>query len=207
METVNAASLSNKVSSFLHLIPSITTVRLDFPTMQILVHGLPTNCSLPDMAQELTTFNTGLALSRPPRWLTPDDRRAAKRISTVVLTLTGSRAQDVASPNLLAAFSAKFKLEYHLWFNRYTQCHGCHNFGHHTLRCTNTPRCRCCAGTHSMRGHTFATSTCNVKSRPCPHTFLECVAYDGPHETHSAQCPERPAAEPREEGGEDDAMH
>ena len=40
METVKAASLSIKVSSFLHLIPGTTTVRLDFPTVQILVHGL-----------------------------------------------------------------------------------------------------------------------------------------------------------------------
>ena len=105
METVKAASLSNKVSSFRHLIPGTTTVRLDFPTVQILVHGLPTDRSLPDIAQELTIFNTGLALSRPPRWLTPDDRRASKRISTVVLTLTGSRAHDIASRNRLAAIS------------------------------------------------------------------------------------------------------
>ena len=96
METVKAALLSNKVSSFLHLIPGTTTVHLDIPTVQILGHGLPTNRSLPDIAQELTTFNTGLALSRPLCWLTPDDRRASKRISTVVLTPTGSRARDVA---------------------------------------------------------------------------------------------------------------
>ena len=49
METVKAASLSNKVSSFLHLIPGTTTVRLDFPTVQILVHGLPADRSLPDI--------------------------------------------------------------------------------------------------------------------------------------------------------------
>ena len=68
METVKATLLSNKVS-LLHLIPGTTTVRLDFPTVQILVHGLPTDRSLSDIAQELTTqaFNTGLALSRPPR--------------------------------------------------------------------------------------------------------------------------------------------
>ena len=107
-ETVKAASLSNIVSSFLHLIPGTTTVGLEFPTEQILVHGLPTDRSLPDIAQELTTFNTGLPLSRPPRWLTPDDHRASKRISTVVLTLTGSRAGDVASRTCLAAFSAIF---------------------------------------------------------------------------------------------------
>ena len=207
METVKAASLSNKVSSFLHLIPGTTTVRLDFPTVQILVHGLPTDRSLPDIAQELTTFNTGLALSRPPRWLTPDDRRASKRISTVVLTLTSSRARDVASRTRLAAFSATFKVEHHLRFNGYTQCHGSHQFGHHTLCCPNTPRCRWCGGAHSTRDHTCPTSTCAAKSRPCPHTSLKCVACAGPHEAHSAQCPDRPAPEPGEEGGEDDEMH
>ena len=207
METVKAASLSSKVSSFLHLIPGTTTVRLDFPTVQIVVHGLPTDRSRPDIAQELTTFNIGLALSRPPRWLTPDDRRASKRISTVVLTPTGSRARDVASRNRLAAFYLTFKVVHHLRFNRYTQCHGCHQFGHHTLRCPNTPRCRWCAGTHSTRDHVCPTSTCTAKSRPCPHTLLKCVACAGPHEAHSAQCPERPAPEPCGEGWEDDEMH
>ena len=207
METVKAASLSNKVSSFLHLIPGTTTVRLDFPTVQILVHGLPTDRSLPDIVQELTTFNTGLALSRPPRWLTAGDRRASKRISTVVLTLTGSRARDVASRTRLAALLATFKVEHHLHFNRYTHCHGCHQFGHHTLCCPNTPRCRCCAGAYSTRDHTCPTSTCAAKRCPCPHTSLKCVACAGPHEAHSAQCPDRPAPEPRGEGGEDDEMH
>ena len=142
LDTVKAASLSNKVSSFLHLIPGTTTIRLDFPTVQILVHGLPTDHSLPDIAQELTSFNTGLALSRPPRWLTPDDCCTSKRISTVVLTLTRLRARNVASRTRLTAISATFKVEHHLRFNRYTQCHGCHQYGHHTLHCPNTPHCR-----------------------------------------------------------------
>ena len=95
------------------------------------------------------------------------------------LTLTGSGARDVASRNHLTAFSATFKVEHHLRFNRYTQCHGCHKFGHHTLRCTNTPRCRWCAGAHPMRDHTCPTSTCNAKSRPCSHTLLKCDACAG----------------------------
>ena len=186
MDTVKAASLSNKVSSFLHLIPGTTTVRLDFPTVQILLHGISTDRPLPDIAQELITFNTGLALSHPPRWLLPDDRRASKRISTVVLSLTGTRARDVASRSRLAVFSATFKVEHHLRFNRYTHCHGCHQFGHHTLRCTNAPSCRWRAGTHSTRDHTCPTSTCNAKSHPCPHTSLKSAACAGPHKAHYA---------------------
>ena len=207
MDTVKAASLNSKVPSFLHLIPGTTSVRVDFPTVQMLVHGLPTDCPLPEIAQELTTFNTGLAISRPPCWLIPEDRRASKRISTVVLSLAGSKARDVSSRSRLATFSATFKVEHHLRFNRFTQCHGCHQFGHHTLRCTNAPRCRWCAGAHSTGDHTCPTSTCNAKSRVCPHTSLKCVACTGPHEAHSAQCLDRPAPEPREEGGEDDEMH
>ena len=76
METVMAATLSNKVSSFLHLIPGTTTVRLDFPTLQILLHGLPTNRSLPDITQELTTFNTA--------WHSPA-RYAGSHLTTVML--------------------------------------------------------------------------------------------------------------------------
>ena len=207
METVKAALLINKGFSFLNLISGTTTVCMEFPTVQIVVHGLPTDRFLPDIAQELTTFNTGLALSRPPCWLTPDDRWASKRISTVVLSVTGSRAREVASRNRLVTFSATFKVEHHLPFNRYTQCHGCHQFGHHTLRCPNAPCCRWCAGTHCTRGHTCPTSTCTAKSRPSPHPSLKCVACAGPHEAHSAQCPKRPAPEPREEVGEDDEMH
>ena len=126
MDTVKAASLSSKIFSFLHLIPGTTTVHLDFPTVQILVHGLPTDRPLHEIAQELTTFNTSLALSRPLCWLLPDDCRASKRIYTVVLSLTGTRARDVSSRSRLAAFSATFKIEHQLRFNRYTQCHGCH---------------------------------------------------------------------------------
>ena len=171
MDTVQAASRSNKVSSFLHLIPGTTTFCLNFPTVQTLVHGLHTSDRLlPDIAQELTTFNTSLALSRPPPWLTPDDCRVSKRISTVALSPTGTRAKEVASRNHLTPFPTTLKVEHYLCFNHYTQCHGCHQYGHHTLRCTNTPRCHWCLGTHSTREHTCPTSTCSAKSCPCLHT-------------------------------------
>ena len=69
METVRATSLNSKISQFLHLIPGTTTVHLDSPTAQLLVHGIPTSHSLADIGKELTTYNTGLALAQQPRWL------------------------------------------------------------------------------------------------------------------------------------------
>ena len=58
MESIRATSLNSKVGTFLHLIPGTTTVQLDTPTTQLLVHGIPTNNSLAAIATELTTFNT-----------------------------------------------------------------------------------------------------------------------------------------------------
>ena len=160
METVKASSLSSKVSQFLHLIPGTTTVQLDNPTTQLLVHGIPTSHTLADIGRELTTYNSGLALALPPRWLTPDDRRASKAASAVVITVTGPKAQEFASASRLSAFSTTFKLERHLRFNQFTQCANCQQFGHHTLKCPNAPSCRWCASPHPTRDHSCPSSTC-----------------------------------------------
>jgi hypothetical protein len=72
METVKATSLNSKFSQSLHLIPGATTVHLDSLSAQLLVHGIPSSYSLADIGRELTTFNTGLALTQQPRWLTSD---------------------------------------------------------------------------------------------------------------------------------------
>ena len=117
MDTVRASSLSRRVSQFLHLIPGTTSVLLDDPTAQLLVHGIPATHSLDTIAGEITTFNSGLAFSQRPRWLTSDDRGANKRVSTVIITITGPKAQNFASATSLSAFSTTFKLERHLRFN------------------------------------------------------------------------------------------
>ncbi|RPA88743.1 hypothetical protein L873DRAFT_1796434 [Choiromyces venosus 120613-1] len=92
METVKATSLNSKASAFLHLIPGATTVHLDTPATQLLVHGLPTSHSLATIVTELTTFNSGLALTQQRRWLTSDESRANKSASSIVITITGPKA-------------------------------------------------------------------------------------------------------------------
>src|SRR5437588_4464216 len=60
METERASSLSSKIWHFLHLIPGTTTVQLDNPTAQLLVHGILTSHTLADIGKELTTYNSRL---------------------------------------------------------------------------------------------------------------------------------------------------
>ncbi|RPA89255.1 hypothetical protein L873DRAFT_1892317, partial [Choiromyces venosus 120613-1] len=92
METV-------KASAFLHLIPGANTLHLDMLAMQLLIQGLPTNHSLATIMTELTTFNSGLALTQKPRWLTPDASRAGKSASTMVITITKPSAAFGSTPS------------------------------------------------------------------------------------------------------------
>jgi hypothetical protein len=136
LHTVKATSLNSKISQFLQLIPDVTTVHLDSPSAQLLVHGIPTSHSLTNIGSELTTFNTGLALAQQPRWHTTDEKRKGKSASTIVITATGPKAQDFAQLPCVSAFSTTYRLERRLRFNQSTQCFNCHQFGHHTLKCT-----------------------------------------------------------------------
>ncbi|RPA90278.1 hypothetical protein L873DRAFT_1795584 [Choiromyces venosus 120613-1] len=79
-------------SAFLHLILGATIIHLDMPATQLLIHGLPTSHSLTTIATKFTTFNSGLALTQQPRWLTSDESRASKSASSIVITITGPKA-------------------------------------------------------------------------------------------------------------------
>jgi hypothetical protein len=57
---------------------------------------MPTSYALADICRKLTIFNTGLVLAQQPRWLTPDEKRAGKKASTIVITTTGPKLQAFA---------------------------------------------------------------------------------------------------------------
>src|SRR5437588_7559239 len=192
MDTVKATSLNSKISQFLQLIPGTTTVHLDSPTAQLLVHNIPTSYSLADIGREFTTFNTGLVLAHQPRWLSTEEKRQGKRASTVVITITGSKAWDFALLPCQSAFSTNYRLERRLHFNSSTQCFNCHQFAHHTLKCTNTSTCRWCTKSHTTGEHTCPSATCTTRGHLCSHSSPLCVNCDGPYEAHSTTCTKRP---------------
>src|SRR5205807_4782811 len=133
MDSVKATTLNSRVSAFLHLIPGTTTVHLDSPATQFLVHGIPTIHSLATIVTKLTTFNTGLALTQEPRWLTSDDSHTDKAASTIVISITGPKAHLFVGKRL-AAFSSTYRTECHLRFNSSTQCSNCLSFCHHSFK-------------------------------------------------------------------------
>jgi hypothetical protein len=104
METVKAMVLNSKASTFLYLIPGTSSVHLDMPMTQLIVHSISTSHALQNI-EELTTYNTGLILSQDPRWLTSNERREGKSTSSIVISITYPKAQDIAKRPCLSAFS------------------------------------------------------------------------------------------------------
>src|ERR1700709_485182 len=194
METIKATALNSRASTFLHLIPGTSSVHLDTPTTQLIVHGIPTSHALLNIGEELTTFNTCLILSQEPRWLTSNERREGKSASSIVISITGPKAQDIAKRPRLSAFSTTFRLERRLRFNHLTQCARCQHYGHHTLRCSNDPVCRWCTGKHLSSDHTCPTGEDTIKGRPFSHTIVKSASCSGHHDARFPKCPSRPIA-------------
>jgi len=206
MEAIKATSLKSKVGTFLHLIPGTVSVHLDTPVSHILVHGIPTSTYLTEIANELTTFNTGLSRTSQPRWLTTDDARAGKTASTGVISITGPRASDYVRKRL-AAFSSTYRTKSRLSFHSHTQYSKCQGYGDLSNGCTDPVSYRWCPFPHPTGNHTCPTATCRILGPPCSHTILRYVNCQGPHDAHTAQCPSHPkVAQDENPEGEEEEM-
>src|SRR6266566_1436999 len=85
MENLLATKLYAKIGEHLATIPGAISLHLDTPIVQMVVHGVRTSLPLEPLQQELTTFNPGLVMTSPPRWLTKPEQRKDKRAFSVVI--------------------------------------------------------------------------------------------------------------------------
>jgi hypothetical protein len=184
MYTVKVTLLNSKMSQFLHLIPGVTTVHLDSSSAKLHVHGIPTSYALADIGRKLTTFNTGLAIAQQPWWLTSDEKRASKKASTIVITTTGPKEKDFGQQSHLSAFSSTYQLERHLCFIQSTQCFNCHQFGHHTLKCTKQSTCRWCSKPPCGGDQASPTTSKATRGRLWLYSSPLVGSCSGPHATH-----------------------
>jgi hypothetical protein len=106
MNTVKVSSLYSKIFQFLQLIPGVSTVHLDSPSAELLVHRISTSYALTNIGQELTTFNNGHARAQQPRWLTSDEILVGAKALTIVITDTSPKGRDLAQQSPLSAFSS-----------------------------------------------------------------------------------------------------
>src|SRR5260221_677053 len=162
MENLLATKLYAKVGAHLTVIPGAVSLHLDTPIVQIVVHGVPTSLPLESLQQELVTNNPGLATSSTPRWLTKPEQRNGKKASSVVIALSGNKANEVASRPRLFAFSATLRIERKLHFGPSTQRAKCQKFGYYSNKCQNLPACCWFFLSHLTGALSCPTSTFSV---------------------------------------------
>lgn len=102
-------SLTEKLAGLMNLIPEAASLYLALLRTDIIVYSIPTT-QLNNLKFELIIYNMDLAIIRESRWLTPSTI-ADKSFSTAVVTITGSRANEISIKKRLVAFFSTFKIE------------------------------------------------------------------------------------------------
>jgi hypothetical protein len=157
---------------------------------QFLLHGVPTQFSLPEISDSIAVNYHQLVQVQTPRWLTPAERRQNKTHSTIVMTLAGNiKKADVGLHNLIIC-NRECQLEEYIAYGRSTQCRNCQRYGHPAALCREPPRCAVCAGPHETKDHPCSLPACR-KGPTCTHPPICCANCNTPHKATDPNCPER----------------
>jgi len=157
---------------------------------QFLLHGVPTYLSPAEIASNIATNDPQLIQGQTPRWLTPEDRRANKTESTIVMTLTGDVKMNTIGRQNLIICNRECRLVEYISYGRSTQCRKCQGFGHPAALCRHEARCAVCAGPHETREHPCSLPNCK-KGPSCTHPPIRCANCNSPHKASDPNCPER----------------
>jgi len=156
---------------------------------QFLLHGVPTQYSLPEISDSIAVNYHQLVQVQTPRWLTLADRRQNKTHSTTVMTLAGNiKKTDVGLHNLIIC-NRECQLEEYIAYSRSTQCRNCQLYGHPAALCREAPRCAVCAGPHATKDHPCTLPACK-KGPTCTHPPICCANCNTPHKATDPNCPE-----------------
>lgn len=97
MENILATKLYSMVVEHLNLIPGVLSLHLKRLLAQLVLHGIHTDLPLEALHQEFATFNSRLMLASGPHSLKTLDERKDGRGSSLVIMVTGPRAEKVVS--------------------------------------------------------------------------------------------------------------
>jgi len=156
---------------------------------QFLLHGVPTQFSLPEISDSIAVNYHQLVQVQTPRWLTPADRRQNKTHSTIVMTLAGNIKKANVGLHHLIICNRECQLEEYIAYGRSTQCRNCQRYGYPAALCRESPRCAVCAGPHETKDHPCNLPACR-KGPTCTHPPICCANCNTPHKATDPNCPE-----------------
>ena len=172
--------------------PEVTSIRKDTKWAKIIVHGISTvtykdsQQGMVDLKHEIETFNNSATLVTAPRWLASSQSREGKTYSSIVISVATREEASTLMKKGITIDDRKTKTEPYIATRPTDQCSNCQGFSHHTTRCSQSPKCCFCAGSHQTRIH--ACKVCNTSGKACQHTVLKCTNCEGTHKASDPSC-------------------
>ena len=181
---------SKLIESINKIVGNVIEIREDTTWGKAIVHGVSTTHfghegGMKILQKEIEDFNLGIKLMQEPRWLTSEEKREGKRFSSVILAVKGEEeAVNIGKRGVMILGTILRSNRFHS-VKATDQCSKCQQFGHHNMRCTNTPKCRNCGKPHSTEKH--LCPTCDSK-KPCEHMPIKCANCNSNHRANDKQC-------------------
>jgi hypothetical protein len=159
---------------------------------KVIVHGVDTGHfadnedGMNKLKYELETFNQGLALASPPRYLTRPEKRLEKTHSSCVIAMKDKTQLKRILKYGLSIFGRQCRTAEYFAARPSDQCSRCQGFGHHYRRCLKEATCGICADPHhETRMHTCIACTSRLG---CDHKPAKCANCGGPHRANDRKC-------------------
>lgn len=175
-----------------HLLPTLQTLDLNITAIHInndwekvVVHGIQLSYyedmqdGMDKLKQDLKFENPGLLLRTLPHYITKPEQRETKLQSSVAFAVSDKATAASLTRRGVAILAGHHKVAHFQKRTPFSHCRQCLNKGHDQPKCTNTPRCALCAGTHTTNEHKCDKGC--ATGRPCAHTALKCLHCEEPH--------------------------
>jgi len=115
---------------------------------QLLLHGVPTLLSIPEISDSITTNYPQLVQGQTPRCLRPTERHERKTNYTIVMTLMGDEKKNAIGRQNPIVCNQECQLDDYIPYGLSTQCRNGQAYGHPAALCRNTSCCAVCTGSH-----------------------------------------------------------
>lgn len=170
---------------------TITDLKEDTCWGKMLIHAINVKQygseeGMKKLRSEIEKHNLDVMLMQDPRWLTSDEKRKDKKMSSVVVAVRDEASTVAIAKCGIVIMGIMMKTVVFNSCKPTDQCQNCQRYGHHHTKCAQPTRCRLCSKGYSTNNHKCAKchSTTN-----CEHMTPKCSNCKGSHKVNDRTCP------------------
>ena len=147
------------------------------------------------LRKEIEDYNPNMKLIANPTWLSSEINRQKKMHASVILAFATESEAKKALRTGIEALGIKLRTAEYRDAKPNEQCIKCQKYGHSHTKCTQSARCKWCAGSHMTNVHKCQMTQCKER-QPCAHLIPKCANCNEKHEAASNNCTIRAGVQP-----------